>query len=83
MDINFGSDSSGNALLLEINGQASLNFAEVTFANGKVQVVDFNETTHGAGNYKLLDFADGRQVKTVRMLAKSETETTLVVYLSK
>ena len=84
VDTNFGVDESGNALFLDINGKAGLNFAEVTFANGNVQVVDFNDRTHGTGIYKLLDFADGRRVMTVRMLAKSESEETkLAVYLSK
>ena len=32
------------------------------FTNGNVQVVDFDEKTHGAGLYSLLDFADGRRV---------------------
>jgi hypothetical protein len=84
VDTNFGIDSPGNALFLDINGKAELNFAEVTFANGNVQVVDFNERSHESGIYKLLDFADGRHVKTVRILAKSESdETKLAVYLSK
>ncbi|HEY8185844.1 MAG TPA: hypothetical protein VIF64_07230 [Pyrinomonadaceae bacterium] len=84
VDSNFGVDSDGNALFLDINGNARLNFAEVTFANGNVQVVDFNEQTHGTGIYKLLDFADGRHVSTVRILAKSESDDTkLAVYLSK
>jgi hypothetical protein len=84
VDTNFGIDESGNALYLDINGDARLNFGEVTFENGNVQVVDFNEQAHKSGIYRLLDFADGRHVKTVRLVAKSETpETKLVVYLSK
>ena len=84
VDTNFGIDNSGNALFLQIEGKAELNFAEVTFANGSVQVVDFNDETHGTGIYKLLDFADGRHVKTVRILALSKSEDTrLNVYLSK
>ncbi len=84
VDTNFGIDSPGNALFLNINGKADLNFAEVTFANGNVQVVDFNERPHETGIYKLLDFADGRHVKTVRILAKSESDQTkLAVYLSR
>jgi hypothetical protein len=84
VDANFGVDSEGNALFLNIGGRAKLNFAEVTFANGNVQVVDFNEQTHDSGIYKLLDFADGRRVNAVRILAKSEAdETKLAVYLSK
>ena len=84
VDANFGVDSEGNALFLNIGGRTKLNFAEVTFANGNVQVVDFNEQTHDTGIYKLLDFADGRRVNAVRILAKSESdETKLAVYLSK
>lgn len=84
VDTNFGIDNSGNALMLEISGATKLNFAEVTFANGNVQVVDFNEQTNNSGLYKLLDFADGRHVKTVRVLAKSESDKSkLTVYLSK
>jgi hypothetical protein len=84
VDTNFGVESEGKALFLDINGRAGLNFAEITFANGNVQVVDFNERTHGTGIYRLLDFADGRRVMTVRLLAKSESEETkLAVYLSR
>jgi len=84
VDTNFGVDASGNALFLDIDGKADLNFAEVTFANGNVQVVDFNERAYGTGVYKLIDFSDGRHVKTVRMLARSASdETKLAVYLSK
>lgn len=84
VDTNFGVDSSGKALLLDINGKANLNFAEVTFGNGNVQVVDFNEQTHGPGFFRLLDFADGRHVKTVRIMARSESDKSrLAVYLSK
>src|SRR5688572_11925594 len=46
VDANFGVDGSGNALFLQNTGDAELNFAEVVFANGNVQVVDFNEQTH-------------------------------------
>ena len=56
----------------------------MTFANGNGQVVDFNDKTHQAGVYKLLDFADGRQVMTVRLLAQSKSdETKFSVFLSK
>lgn len=84
VDANFGVDGSGNALFLRVDGRAEFNFAEVAFANGNVQVVDFNERTHGDGLYRLLDFADGRHVKTVRLLARSKSdETKLTVYLCK
>ena len=84
VDTNFGVDRAGDALFLDINGKAKLNFAEVTFANGKVQVVDFDEKTHKTGIYKLMDFTSDRHVMTVRILMKSESDTTkLAVYLGK
>lgn len=84
VDTNFGIDGAGNALFLQVAGDAELSFAEVAFANGNVQVVDFNEQTHSDGTYKLLDFADGRHVKTVRILARSKSEDAkLTIYLSK
>ena len=84
VDTSFGIDSAGDALYLDVNGKARLNFAEVTFSNGNVQVVDFNEKTHKTGIYKLLDFRDDRHVMTVRILTKSESDSTrLAVYLSK
>ena len=84
VDTNFGVDGHGDALYLRIDGAAQLNFAEVAFANGNVQVIDFNDRAHGEGLYRLLDFSDGRHVKTVRLLAKSNRdETTLAVYLGK
>jgi len=82
VDCNFGVDRRGGALFLEIEGTAQLNFAEVTFENGNVQVVDFEDHAHKTGVYELLNFADGRVVKTVRVLAKSNSdEATLTVYL--
>ena len=84
VDTNFGVDGHGDALFLRVGGSAQLSFAEVAFANGNVQVLDMGERTHGEGVYRLLDFADGRHVKTVRLLAKSKhDETTLAVYLSR
>lgn len=84
VDVNFGVDSRGDALLLEVLGRAQLNFAEVTFASGQVQVVDFQDRVYNRGLYTLLDFADGRHVKTVRLLARSKSpETTFRVLMRK
>jgi hypothetical protein len=84
VDTSFGVDQSGKALFLDIGGQARLLFADVTFANGHVQVVNFNDRTYGSGIYRLLDFADNRHVSTVRILARSESDDTkLALYLSK
>ena len=84
VDTNYGVDASGSALYLDMSGKTKLNFAEVTFDDGHVQVVDFNEQSHGAGSYKILDLGAGEHVMTVRVLAKSESDDTkLAVYLSK
>ena len=84
VDSNFGVDRRGDALFLQVDGRAVLDFAEVTFENGQVQVVDFQDRVHKSGLYELLDFADGRHVKTVRLLAKSQSETTkFTVFMKK
>ena len=84
VDLNYGIDGSGSALVLDLNGQARLNFAEVTFASGNVQVVDFDEQSHGNGTYKLLDLSADQHVMTVRLLAKSESDDTkMSLYLNK
>lgn len=84
VDANFGIDGTGDAIFMDLNGRAKLNFAEVTFASGNVQVIDFDEKTHKTGVYKLMDFAADRHVKTVRILVKSETDDTkLALYLGK
>jgi hypothetical protein len=84
VDSNFGVDRRGDALYLEVDGRAHLDYAEVTFENGQVQVVDFQDRVHKSGLYTLLDFADGRHVKTVRLLAKSQTDKTkFTVYMRK
>jgi hypothetical protein len=84
VDTNYGVDASGNALYLDMSGKTKLNFAEVTFDDGHVQVVDFNEETHDPGVYKLVDLPANQHVATVRILAKSESdESKLAVHLSK
>ena len=84
VDTNYGVDASGSALYLDMSGRTKLNFAEVTFDDGHVQVVDFNEETHDPGVYKLLDVNSNQHVATVRIVAKSESDDSkLSVYLSK
>ena len=84
VDTNYGVDGNGNTLFLDLNGKAQLNFAEVTYANGNVQVVDFNEQSFSSGTYTLVDLGAGEHIMTVRILAKSETDDTkLAVYLGK
>ena len=68
VDTNYGVDASGSALYLDMSGKTKLNFAEVTFDDGHVQVVDFNEETHDPGVYKLLDVNANQHVATVRGL---------------
>lgn len=67
-------DSRGERLWFEVQGgRIRIDWAEVVFENGEVQVVDFAERSIGPGLYMLLDFRDGRHVDHVRMVAKSVT----------
>jgi len=84
VDFDLGVDGRGDSLYLRIDGRAQLDFAEVTFENGQVQVVDFKERAQNAGTFQLLDFADGRKVQSVRLVAKAVTkEAKLTLYLRK
>lgn len=84
VECNFGIDQHGDALILEIAGRAELDFADVTFENGEVQVVDFNERTYSNGVYKLYDFPGRRNVRTVRLVARSKSaDTRLELYVSR
>jgi hypothetical protein len=84
VECNFGVDTRGEALFVEVAGKVQLDFAEVTYGNGEVQVVDFAEKARGAGLYKLHDFRDGRHVSTVRVVARAKSdEATLKLSMKK
>jgi hypothetical protein len=83
VESNFGVDERGDPLYIEIDGRADLDTADITFENGEVQVIDFNERTYGNGIHRLFDFPGRRNVKTVRLVARSKSEhTTLRLHLS-
>ena len=78
-DFTMDVDRRGTRLLLDIeHGTAQIGFAEVVFENGEAQVVDFNDRVHRSGVYSLLDFANGRKVDHVRILAKAQNENTQI-----
>lgn len=84
VDTTLNVNNRGNALYLQIDGRAHLDFAEVMFENGQVQVVDFREGRVESGTFLLLDFANGRNVNSVRLVAKSQSpRSRLTVYLAK
>ena len=60
-------------------GQAQFDWAEVVFANGESQVVDFSERTYGDGLYSLLEFRDGRRVDHVRLVARAASPDVRVI----
>jgi len=66
-------DSRGRKLAMHVTGTVQIDFAEVVFDNGEVRVVDFANKTRQAGTYQVLDFADGRKVDHVRMVARART----------
>jgi hypothetical protein len=65
-------NARGAKLWFEVlEGRLQVDWAEVVFANGEVQVVEFPERSIGVGIYALLDFRDGRRVDYVRMVGKA------------
>ena len=68
------SNARGTKLWLQVqNGKIQFDWAEVVFENGDARVVDFKEAAYGEGLYPLLDFADGRKVDHVRLVARAKT----------
>lgn len=84
VDTYFNVNNRGEALYFRVAGRAQVDFAEVMFDNGQVQVVDFNEAPLEDGVYRLLDFQNGRKVDGVRMVARSRApQSTLTVLMRK
>ena len=84
VDTTLNVNNRGNALFLNIDGRARIDFAEIHFQNGGVQVVDFKDSQVESGTFRLLDFTDGRHVDAVRLIVKSETrESKVTAYLAK
>jgi hypothetical protein len=65
-------NARGSKLWFEVHeGRLQVDWAEVVFQNGEVQVVEFPERSLSRGIYQLLDFRDGRRVEYVRMVARA------------
>jgi hypothetical protein len=79
-EITLNCDQRGTKLWLEVvAGQMQFDWAEVVFENGQTRVVDMKEWTRGPGLYPLLDFADGRKVDHVRLVARAKKNEGRVV----
>lgn len=73
VESNLTVNSQGREIFLRTTGRVQINFAEVMFRNGQVQVVDFDERALTPGTYPLLDFKDGRHIENVRLVARART----------
>ena len=73
--------ASGEALFLRTSSRAQVDFAEVHFANGQVQVVDFNEANMQPGTFRLMDFPNSRHVESVRIVARARAPQTAFTLL--
>lgn len=81
----FDCNVRGTKLWIEaIVGRIQVDWAEVVFENGEVQVVEFPERSLGRGIYRLLDFPEGRRVDYVRMVAQTTSrEAKLTLWLER
>jgi hypothetical protein len=81
-DLTLNADAAGHRIFLEVAaGKIQLEFAEVVFENGEVQVVDFDRSTLREGIYPLLDFRAGRRVDHVRLVARARSDRARVVLM--
>jgi hypothetical protein len=62
----------GSRLDLEIEGgRIQIDWAEIVFANGQTQVVDFDTRALTPGLYTLLDLSHSRRIDHVRLLTRA------------
>ncbi len=82
VDSSLNVNNRGRQLFLRLDGRAQVDFVEVHFHNGQAQVVDFKDNvTMEPGTYSLLDFADGRHVDFVRVVARARAPKTRISVL--
>jgi hypothetical protein len=73
-------ENTGTKLWLQVvSGRVRFDWAEVVFENGEAQVVEMQEYIRDPGLYLLHDFANGRLVDHVRIVARAETPEARVV----
>ncbi len=84
VESNFGVDDRGDALFLQVEGRLQLDFMDVTYENGEVQVVDFEERFYTNQTFRLYEIPGVRNVKTVRLVARARSDAaTLRLYMSR
>lgn len=84
VEANFGVDDRGDALFLQVEGRIQLDFMDVTYENGEVQVVDFEERIYTNQTFRLYEIPGVRNVKTVRLVARARSDAaTLRLYMSR
>jgi len=84
-EFTFDCNARGTKLWFEVNeGRVQVDWAEVVFESGEVQVVEFPERSFSRGIYELQDFRSGRRIDTVRMVAKTTSrEATLTLWMER
>ncbi len=70
---------SARRLYFDVDREVQLEFAEVVFANGEAQVVDFARRLPDPGMYTLIAFGDRRRIDHVRMVARAMSPEARVV----
>ena len=84
VEMSFSVNQRGRALYFTLDGRAAVDFAEIHYGNGEVQVIDFDNSPMAPGTYLLHDIRDGREVRYVRMIGKSRTpQSTFTVYMAR
>lgn len=85
VEFTLAGNASGRKFWLQVgDGRAEIDWAEIVFASGDAQVVDFHERTIPQGLYALIDFGEERKVDHVRMIARAmSSKTRLVLRLEK
>ena len=74
-DLTLDVNQEGQHLYFEVtDGAARVSFAELVYADGETQVVDFADKVYPVGFYPLVDLERARRIDHVRLVAAANAE---------
>jgi hypothetical protein len=69
-ETDFDVNGSGENLVLAVDGDVALDWAQIVFSDGETEVVDFRNSRTSTGSYGLWNWGENRQVDHIRVMAR-------------
>jgi hypothetical protein len=62
-----------SGIFIDVQGKVQFRYAEVSFADGRIESIDLKLATRGRGLFELATFDKAREVTQVRLVARART----------